>query len=367
MQKNVNTFRICEQISKLNYVGNTPPKSWNKYIVYTTSDKKQIKVDRLAKEILADICAWHRLTEIKDNSGKIIDRKIKFNGDKLYKKNEDYAEEMGCSVKMLRASIALLVKLGLIEKELRNIKVKGMCCNNVMYLTPIPEKIDEITIAETIKRKESGHHEEAKSDCTISKRETKQTENNQKGSMNFPKGHFDPPQKGMTNTKNITKINTKNNEYLNSINADENKNYRDAFYDFTIDCSSFRKKHISNRISEDAELFGLSLEEIINSLEICIDKDMRGDLAYLTGIFGQKSNKEENIFISVREYLRNRLRVQMDYIKQWTLDFKTNIIYYSIVDKHDKEDKIAVRELFRLYIDDIQSEFGIQLAAQQRL
>lgn len=136
---------VLKDISGINFSGNIIPHNWYKHVTYSTAGGKT-KADLLAINILADVVYWHRLTEIRDEAtGKIIKYDKKFQGDKLQKSYDSYADQFGSTKRAVKDSVDLLVNLKLIQRDFEDIKVRGLCLNNVMFLTPIPDNIKNIT------------------------------------------------------------------------------------------------------------------------------------------------------------------------------------------------------------------------------
>ena len=137
---------VLKDISEINFSGNIIPHNWYKHVTYSTAGGKT-KADLLAINILADVVYWHRLTEIRDEAtGKIIKYDKKFHGDKLQKSYDSYADQFGSTKRAVKDSVDLLVNLKLIQRDFEDIKVRGLCLNNVMFLTPIPDNIKNIKV-----------------------------------------------------------------------------------------------------------------------------------------------------------------------------------------------------------------------------
>jgi DNA-binding Lrp family transcriptional regulator len=111
--------------------GNVIPVEWYKSIT-----KENGKPDLVAIQILADIVYWYKPT---------VDLCRKFNSDMLQKSYGDYADMLGVSKYVVKQSILRLETLGVIERDLRNIKVSGMCINNVLFLRLFPHKLNSLT------------------------------------------------------------------------------------------------------------------------------------------------------------------------------------------------------------------------------
>ena len=135
------TTKVVDEIGKMNFEGNIIPHSWYKSIL-----KESNKPDTIGIIILSDIVYWYRPTVVRDEAtGSILKVKKKFKADKLQRSYDQLSEQFGFSKRQVRDAIYRLKKLGLIEIELRNLKVNGRDLNNVLYLEPVPERISNIT------------------------------------------------------------------------------------------------------------------------------------------------------------------------------------------------------------------------------
>ena len=104
--------------------GNVTPVQW-----YKTVLRDNGKPHLLAITILSDLVYWFRPTEVRDErSGQVIGWKKKFSGDKLQKSYKQYENLLGESRRTIKAAFDVLVDLGVIEREFKDIKItpKGM-------------------------------------------------------------------------------------------------------------------------------------------------------------------------------------------------------------------------------------------------
>lgn len=122
------------------------PNSWYHCVLYTTSTGKQITY-RAALDVLSDIVYWYRPTEIRDSeTGKVTGYKQKFWGDKLQHSYAYFMRKFRLEKHQVKAIIDFLRNGGFITTEWRTTHDKeGRPFNNVLFLSPLPEKIREIT------------------------------------------------------------------------------------------------------------------------------------------------------------------------------------------------------------------------------
>ncbi|MEG6569449.1 hypothetical protein [Thermoanaerobacterium thermosaccharolyticum] len=135
--------KIVEKIGKINFEGNIIPANWYKHITFSSG-----KPNLNAIIILAEIVYWYRPTIIRDPAtGEIKGYKTKFNADKLQRSYQSFADQFGISKRQAQDAIKLLRNLGLITLEFRTITMptSGLKLTNVMFIEPVPERIEEIT------------------------------------------------------------------------------------------------------------------------------------------------------------------------------------------------------------------------------
>lgn len=134
--------QVVKEIGRISFEGNVLPPSWLQNIKTDAG-----KPDAIGAVLLSDIIYWYRPTAVRDEAtGQIAGYKTKFGADKLQRSYEQLAEQFGFSKNQVRRSLKRLEERGLISIELRTITSKtGIRLSNVMFLEPIPEKIEEIT------------------------------------------------------------------------------------------------------------------------------------------------------------------------------------------------------------------------------
>ena len=379
---------VLKDISEINFSGNIIPHNWYKHVTYSTAGGKT-KADLLAINILADVVYWHRLTEIRDEAtGKIIKYDKKFHGDKLQKSYDSYADQFGSTKRAVKDSVDLLVNLKLIQRNFEDIKVRGLCLNNVMFLTPIPDNIKDITqvVSELINTLPSPECTVTETvvleNCTPSYKKTGEGQIETKLSLTSCKNSEGVLQNSVgvsaeisdTNTeisfKISSEINTKS--YLIVRGALDDELFRKAFNDFLIDDSNRYRDDTFFWINHNAEKYGCSLEEVTHALKVCTEKFKEGEMSYFTGILRKKAEaKGEGVkgfgkrtVFAIYEFLKHRLRPHMEYVTNYDLDMEQNILYFSIRSKDDQE---PVSDLFNIICENIKSEFDIQLQPKLRL
>ncbi|TCO55508.1 hypothetical protein [Caldanaerobacter subterraneus] len=134
-----------KKMMELNFEGNIIPAQWYKKITYPSG-----KPNLNAIIILSEIVYWYR-PKIERNpyTGEVIGYKQKFNGDKLQRSYQSFADQFGLTKRQVQEAIKYLQKLGLIKVEFRNLKTdKGLTLTNIMFIEPVTEKIKEITYSD---------------------------------------------------------------------------------------------------------------------------------------------------------------------------------------------------------------------------
>jgi hypothetical protein len=147
-----------DAIASIRFEGNITPQSWYQHIAYKTP-KGEVRVDRLAIDILADIVYWYRPYEKREElTGQVIGFSKKFKEDKLRRSPDALAETLGATPRQVRESLKVLQKLNLIQVECKPVKTQIGVIPNVMHIDVNPEAISNITYraplenAETIEK-----------------------------------------------------------------------------------------------------------------------------------------------------------------------------------------------------------------------
>lgn len=149
------TYSVCDMnyntgcasvdtVGSIRFAGNLVPHSWYQHIRYI--NKRGEFTDPWAVLILADIVYWYRPTEIRDETtGEVIGYRKKFADNKLQRSPSAFSKLLGCSTKVIRAALALLEKLGLIDIELRSKTTGYGTIPNLMFIGLNALKVKEIT------------------------------------------------------------------------------------------------------------------------------------------------------------------------------------------------------------------------------
>ena len=132
-------------IDEMAWRGNVTPSEWYHWLKYPPDKKGRRKTDAVACMILSEIVYWYRGSEVLKDGGVLPGvRSRKFDGDVLQKSYNDLAEKFGLGKRHIQKAILRLEAAGLIQRELRNITVKGKPISNVLYLRIFPDRIREI-------------------------------------------------------------------------------------------------------------------------------------------------------------------------------------------------------------------------------
>ena len=145
--------KVCDEMRNFHYEGNIVPISWCRKLKKIVWDreaheyKESDQTDHLAILILSDILYWYKPVEIRDEkTGKLVGYGQRFEGDKLQKTYQEYAELLNAPKSSVKRAIDNLVFRGLVRREFRTIKTRnGLAMCNVMYLEPVLEEIKKIT------------------------------------------------------------------------------------------------------------------------------------------------------------------------------------------------------------------------------
>jgi hypothetical protein len=143
MNKIFNTGNsTVDALGEMNFKGNITPLNWYKTILRDNG-----KPYLLAIVILSEICYWYRPMEIRDEqSGMVIGYKKRFKEDLLQKNYQQFCEMFGESKRAIKSAMEKLEEMGLIKRELRNIKFEnGMIMNNVQYIHLNEKRLYEVT------------------------------------------------------------------------------------------------------------------------------------------------------------------------------------------------------------------------------
>jgi len=149
-----------------NYIkGFTVNPNWFNYVT------KNGKTEALAVLVLAGIVYWYSPTFTKDN-----EIKKKFKADAYQFNYKEYADMFGMSKKTVARAIDLLCELGIIKKDIRNIKVGNKAVNNVVYVKINIEKLLEISGVRNEKSSRAKVEEKMKKKAQLSEKQKEMLE-----------------------------------------------------------------------------------------------------------------------------------------------------------------------------------------------
>ncbi|WP_136699834.1 DnaD domain-containing protein [Bacillus fungorum] len=129
------------QIGQMNFRGNVIDHGWFKTI---TLDNGKPYV--IAITILGEVVYWYKPTEIRDEESNHVRYKQKFKADMLQKNYQQLADSFGFTKRQVKDACDYLKDRSLINIEFRTVFVNGTRCNNVMFIEPVPEEIQKISI-----------------------------------------------------------------------------------------------------------------------------------------------------------------------------------------------------------------------------
>ncbi|MGN4267826.1 DnaD domain-containing protein [Bacillus cereus group sp. BCN115] len=129
------------QIGQINFRGNVIDHGWFKTLTLGNG-----KPNIVAITILGEIVYWYKPTEVRSEESSQVQYKQKFKADTLQKSYQQLADSFGFTKRQVKEACDFLKERGLIKIEFRTILVNGTRCNNVMYVEPVPEMIQKISI-----------------------------------------------------------------------------------------------------------------------------------------------------------------------------------------------------------------------------
>ncbi|MEK4636850.1 DnaD domain protein [Bacillus sp. FSL W8-0519] len=129
------------QIGQMNFRGNVIDHGWFKTI---TLDNGKPYV--IAITILGEVVYWYKPTEIRNEESNQVKYKQKFKADMLQKNYQQLADSFGFTKRQVKDACDYLKDRNLLHIEFRTVIVNGTRCNNVMFIEPVPEEIQKISI-----------------------------------------------------------------------------------------------------------------------------------------------------------------------------------------------------------------------------
>ncbi|WP_369355568.1 conserved phage C-terminal domain-containing protein [Lysinibacillus capsici] len=129
------------KVARINLRGNTMDQGWFKHLTLENGKPYMVAIT-----VLSEIFYWYKPTELRDEETNEIRYKQKFKADKLQKSYQQLADSFGFTKRQVLEACKYLLKKRLITIEFRTIIVNGTKYNNVMYVEPVVENIEKISI-----------------------------------------------------------------------------------------------------------------------------------------------------------------------------------------------------------------------------
>lgn len=143
---------IVWMLRKIAVDGNVVPHTFFR-VIRTTTERGKSRPHLLAICILSEIMYWYRPAIDVDEKTGVATYRQKFRGDQLQKSYADLASKFGAEKRQIKEACDLLRRLNLITTEFRTLEVAGLKLNNVMFVAPRVETLQEILFPK------EGHHE----------------------------------------------------------------------------------------------------------------------------------------------------------------------------------------------------------------
>ena len=125
----------------MNFRGNVIDHGWFKTLTLDNG-----KPNMVAISILGEVVYWYKPTEVRDEHSNNVRYKQKFKADTLQKSYQQFADSFGFTKRQVKDACDYLKDRRLVRIEFRTVFVNGTRCNNVMFIEPIPEEIQKISI-----------------------------------------------------------------------------------------------------------------------------------------------------------------------------------------------------------------------------
>ncbi|PED96022.1 DnaD domain-containing protein [Bacillus toyonensis] len=132
---------VVLQIGQMNFRGNVIDHGWFKTLTLDNG-----KPNMVAISILGEVVYWYKPTEVRDEHSNNVRYKQKFKADTLQKSYQQFADSFGFTKRQVKDACDYLKGRGLVHIEFRTVFVNGTRCNNVMFIEPVPEEIQKISI-----------------------------------------------------------------------------------------------------------------------------------------------------------------------------------------------------------------------------
>ncbi|PGU05087.1 DNA replication protein DnaD [Bacillus cereus] len=132
---------VVLQIGQMNFRGNVIDHGWFKTLTLDNG-----KPNMVAISILGEVVYWYKPIEVRDEHSNNVRYKQKFKADTLQKSYQQFADSFGFTKRQVKDACDYLKDRGLVRIDFRTIFANGTRCNNVMFIEPIPEEIQKISI-----------------------------------------------------------------------------------------------------------------------------------------------------------------------------------------------------------------------------
>lgn len=182
-----------DAIGQMDFSGSLIPHSWLYSITLDSG-----RPDMNAIFVLAEIVYWYRPSVSVNEDGKAVWKK-KFWKEYLQKSIRELATKLNLSYDQVKLALVRLEKRGLIVKHLKTEIINGRKYGNVLYIEPVPEKLQEL-----MKGYENGFVVTDKDDPVCTDTRGYVIENLRAG-IQMPEAQG---AESRTNTKNTTEITT---------------------------------------------------------------------------------------------------------------------------------------------------------------
>lgn len=145
MNQEMELDEVSKKVAAIPLEGNLIPHNWFNVIKLHNG-----KPDIVAMVILSEIVFWYRPTAVKDeDTGAFLGYRKKYRADKLQRSYDKFSDQFGLSKKQIREAFKRLEDIGVIERDFRDMKVKGKHLSSVLFIGLFPDKLLEISFPET--------------------------------------------------------------------------------------------------------------------------------------------------------------------------------------------------------------------------
>jgi hypothetical protein len=130
-----------QKMSSLRITGNVVPGIW-----WQRLQRESGTPHWLAIMILADTVYWYRPIEYRDEqSGRFVEYRKRFESDLLQRSYDALADRFGVSKSTVKKAVVFLEDQGLVERHFREIEVRDLKLNNVLFLELKPDAVEALT------------------------------------------------------------------------------------------------------------------------------------------------------------------------------------------------------------------------------